>query len=85
MNIHHPFIKKTPYQISSSDADLIRLKELLQNAAAVLIGAGAGLSTAAGYTYGGERFQKNFADFSARYHYQDMYTAGFYPYATSAE
>ena len=85
MNIHHPFIKKTPYQVSPSDTDLTRLKELLQKADAVLIGAGAGLSTAAGYTYGGERFQKNFADFIARYHYQDMYTAGFYPYATPEE
>lgn len=53
------------------------LKEKLQNADAVLIGAGAGLSTAAGFTYSGERFDKNFADFSEQYGFHDMYTGGF--------
>ena len=58
------------------------LKEVLARAEAVVIGAGAGMSAAAGLTYGGERFQKYFSDFIRRYHMTDMYSAGFYPFAT---
>ena len=65
--------------------ELHRLKEALKNADAVIIGAGAGLSTAAGYVYDGECFRENFADFIDKYHFRDMYSAGFYPYATEAE
>lgn len=61
------------------------LKELLRDAKNILIGAGAGLSTAAGYTYDGERFQKYFADFEAAYGFRDMYSGGFYPYDTPEE
>ena len=50
-----------------------------------MIGAGAGLSTSAGFVYTGERFQKHFADFANRYGYQDMYTGGFYPYSSPEE
>lgn len=50
-----------------------------------MIGAGAGLSTAAGFTYSGERFQKNFADFEEKYGFHDMYSGGFYPYKTPEE
>ena len=50
------------------------LKAALQDADAVLIGAGAGLSTSAGFTYSGERFEKHFADFHAKYGFSDMYT-----------
>lgn len=50
-----------------------------------MVGAGSGLSTSAGLTYSGPRFQQLFADFIERYHYRDMYTAGFYPYATQEE
>ncbi|MDO4155054.1 MAG: Sir2 silent information regulator family NAD-dependent deacetylase [Clostridia bacterium] len=57
-----------------------RLKEELQTADAVVIGAGAGLSAAAGLTYSGERFQKYFADFEAKYGFHDMYSGGFYPF-----
>ena len=49
-----------------------RLKEELKSADAVLIGAGAGLSTSAGYTYDGERFEQHFADFKREYGIQDM-------------
>ena len=63
----------------------MELKEILRGAKNILIGAGAGLSTAAGYTYDGERFQKNFADFEAAYGFHDMYSGGFYPYATPEE
>ena len=62
-----------------------RLKNALENADAVVIGAGAGLSTSAGFTYAGERFETYFRDFAEKYHFRDMYTGGFYPYATPEE
>ena len=62
-----------------------RLSAALQDADAVLIGAGAGLSTAAGLTYSGERFQKHFADFAAKYGIRDMYSGGFYPFPSPEE
>ncbi|MGN0753463.1 MAG: SIR2 family NAD-dependent protein deacylase [Aristaeellaceae bacterium] len=62
-----------------------RLGKALQDADAVLIGAGAGLSTAAGLTYSGERFQKHFADFAAKYGIRDMYSGGFYPFPSPEE
>ena len=52
---------------------IIKLKTALDSADAVLIGAGAGLSTSAGFTYSGERFFKHFADFHAKYGITDMY------------
>ena len=57
----------------------------IKSAKTVLIGAGAGLSTAAGYTYSGDRFNKYFADFEAKYGFNDMYSGGFYPYDTEEE
>ena len=45
-----------------------------------MIGAGAGLSTSAGLTYSGERFDKYFGDFKAKYSIRDMYAGGFYPF-----
>lgn len=60
------------------DADIARLKEEIAIADAVVIGAGAGLSTAAGFEYSGERFRKYFADFEDRYGFHDMYSGGFY-------
>ena len=51
----------------------------------MLVGAGAGLSTAAGLTYSGPRFREHFADFEARYGFHDMYSGGFYPYDTLEE
>ena len=57
----------------------------LQECEAVVIGAGSGLSTAAGYTYTGERFQKYFADFANKYGIRDMYSGGFYPFPTQEE
>ncbi|MBR1891467.1 MAG: Sir2 silent information regulator family NAD-dependent deacetylase [Clostridia bacterium] len=59
--------------------------KLLDKADAVLIGAGAGLSTAAGFLYTGERFEKYFSDFRVKYGFTDMYSGGFYPYDTSQE
>ena len=62
-----------------------RLGEALRGADAVLIGAGAGLSTAAGLTYTGERFSRHFADFAEEYGIRDMYSGGFYPFPTQEE
>ena len=58
------------------------LSTALARADAVIIGAGAGLSASAGFAYSGERFERTFADFAARYGFSDMYTGGFYPYPT---
>ncbi len=61
------------------------IKKLIDSADAVFIGAGAGLSTAAGYIYTGERFDKYFSDFKGKYGFSDMYSGGFYPYKTPEE
>lgn len=62
-----------------------RLKDALNSADSVIIGAGAGLSTSAGFVYDGERFRKNFSDFGKKYGFRDMYSGGFYPYPTAEE
>lgn len=61
---------------------LDKLKNEIETADAIIIGAGAGLSTSAGFTYSGERFEKYFSDFSEKYGFHDMYSGGFYPYRT---
>ena len=61
------------------------LKQELETADAVVIGAGAGLSTSAGFTYTGKRFQKYFGDFIAKYGFRDMYSGGFYPFDSLEE
>lgn len=62
-----------------------RLKQALQKAETVIIGAGAGLSTSAGFTYSGERFEKWFGDFRQVHGFSDMYSGGFFPYKTLEE
>ena len=62
-----------------------RLSGALREADAVVIGAGAGLSASAGFTYAGARFSRYFGDFEAAYGFHDMYTGGFYPYRTPEE
>ena len=71
--------------MKSCSEPIERLKAALQDCDAVVIGAGAGLSTAAGFTYTGERFEKYFSDFAAKYGIQDMYSGGFFPFATPEE
>ena len=61
------------------------LRQALEQADVVIIGAGAGLSTAAGFTYSGERFQTYFKDFIDKYHFRNMYAGGFYSYETLNE
>ena len=65
--------------------EIKRLKRAIEDADAVVIGAGAGLSTSAGFVYNGERFEKYFSDFGKKYGFQDMYSGGFYPYETPEE
>ena len=69
----------------SCSEQIERLKAALQDCDAVVIGAGAGLSTAAGFTYTGERFEQHFSDFAQKYGIQDMYSGGFYPFPTQEE
>ncbi len=64
----------------SRDEAISRLKTEIETAEAIVIGAGAGLSTAAGLTYSGERFEKYFGDFAERFGIRDMYSGGFYPF-----
>ena len=69
----------------SCSAQIERLRQALNAADAVIIGAGAGLSTSAGFTCSGARFDRHFSDFAAKYGFSDMYTGGFYPYPTQEE
>ena len=62
-----------------------QLRTVLQEADAVVVGAGSGLSTAAGYRYAGERFEKYFSDFQEKYGITDIYSGGFYPYRSLEE
>ena len=66
-------------------AQIERLKTALQECDAVVIGAGAGLSTSAGFDYTGERFEKYFSDFFGKYGIRDMYSGGFYPFPAKEE
>ena len=61
------------------------LVEVIHAAEAVVVGAGSGLSTAAGLTYGGKRFRRHFSDFIEARGFTDMYTAGFFPFPTPEE
>lgn len=62
-----------------------KIKEELNEAQAVVLGAGSGLSAAAGYEYRGDRFRKYFKDYEVKYNFHDMYSGGFYPYDTLEE
>ena len=75
----------TKSSTKSCSEQLERLQTALQDCDAVVIGAGAGLSTSAGFIYTGERFEKYFSDFAAKYGIRDMYSGGFYPFATPEE
>ena len=77
--------KSTNPSTPGFSAELERLKNALDQADAVIIGAGAGLSTSAGFAYSGARFNQYFSDFAAKYGFSDMYTGGFFPYPTREE
>ena len=65
--------------------EIKKLKKAIEEADAIVIGAGAGLSTSAGFVYNGERFEKHFSEFGKKYGFKDMYSGGFYPYETPEE
>lgn len=67
------------------NAQIKKLANAIKTADAIVIGAGAGLSASAGFTYSGERFRKYFADFGDKYGFHNMYSGGFYPYETPEE
>ena len=75
----------TSRSTSACSGELDALRQKLAEADAILIGAGAGLSAAAGFAYSGERFRRYFGDFAAQYHFADMYAGGFYPYGSLEE
>jgi len=77
--IQHPG-ENVPYE-----EQVRKLKEKMQNAEAIVLGAGSGLSTAAGLTYSGERFQKYFFDFAKKYPIRDIYSGGFFPFESPEE
>ena len=77
--------KKMMKYTSDYLTEIDRLKKEIDTADAIVIGAGAGLSTAAGFTYSGERFKKYFSDFEEKYGFHDMYTGGFFPFETPGE
>ena len=62
-----------------------KIKELINDADCVLIGAGAGLSLSAGIDYAGKEFEKEFTPFIEKYHFTDLYTASFYNFETEEE
>ena len=75
----------TKKSIGDCSGQVERLGRALSEAEAVVIGAGAGLSTSAGFTYSGERFEKNFADFAGKYGFSGLYAGGFCPFPTREE
>ena len=74
------FSRSMSYGKGSRDEQIARLKIEIETADAIVIGAGAGLSTSAGFTYSGERFDKYFFDFAKRFGIRDIYSGGFYPF-----
>lgn len=60
-----------------SNEEITKFHEILDSAECVVVGAGAGLSASAGFSYSGGRFRKYFSDFEAKYHFHDMYSGGF--------
>ena len=80
------FLKKKMKESTGDYSDKItELKEKISGADTIVIGAGSGLSTSAGFEYSGERFRQYFSDFEEKYGFHDMYSGGFYPYETLEE
>lgn len=71
--------------IKDYSKEIDKIKNEIVAADAILIGAGAGLSTSAGFTYSGKRFEMYFKDFMDKYHFSDMYSGGFYPFSSLEE
>ena len=68
------FLKTKMNESTNSYSDkMLQIKEKIQEADAIIIGAGSGFSTSAGFVYDGERFEKYFSDFRKKYGFSDMY------------
>ena len=76
---------KTTTSTGRFSDETARLRQALDRADTVVVGAGAGLSAAAGFSYDGERFERYFSDFAEKYGIRDMYSGGFYPFQTPEE
>ncbi|MDY6028787.1 MAG: hypothetical protein SPI71_00765 [Acidaminococcaceae bacterium] len=74
------FSRNMSFETGSEEERIARLKKEIEAADAIVIGAGAGISTSAGLTYSGERFETYFYDFAKKYGIRDMYSGGFYPF-----
>ena len=74
------FSRNVSFGTGSKEERISRLKKEIETADAIVIGAGAGLSTSAGLTYSGERFERYFFDFAKKYGIRDIYSGGFYPF-----
>ena len=74
------FSRNMSFGTGSKEERISGLKKEIEAADAIVIGAGAGLSTSAGLTYSGERFERYFFDFARKYGIRDMYSGGFYPF-----
>lgn len=75
----------TTKSIENYSGQIKKLKNEIETADAIVVGAGAGMSTSAGFTYDGERFERYFSDFHKKYGIRDIYSGGFYPYDTLEE
>lgn len=64
---------------------ILQAKQAIKQADYIIIGAGSGLSTAAGLLYSGEKFEKDFKEFIEKYHFDNLYSASFYEFKTQEE
>lgn len=78
-------MKKIRKNYGTQEEKITQIRENIKDSDAIIIGAGAGLSTAAGFVYSGEKFRRYFSDFGEKYGFSDMYSGGFYPYDTLEE
>ena len=80
LNLSRSLGNNISFSDKTNDEEIKRLREAINNTDSIVIGAGAGLSTSAGFTYSGERFEKYFFDFAEKFNISDMYSGGFFPY-----
>ena len=80
LNAVRYFGRKMSFGTGTKEERIARLKQEIESADAIVIGSGAGLSTSAGLTYSGERFERYFFDFARKYGIRDIYSGGFYPF-----